>query len=210
MSWVVVADVMCILIASALAYVFSPGQQDGVPRVLRIVAVLAPVWLALLSAEGAYTSRPISAGRLRVRSLVTASVFAGLIVLGFWNLLGKTSPEPLLAVLVPIGFGLMLAARGMVSLILRGARRRGGCQVRVLVVGEESEVTSLVQSATRASLGWSVVGACVPGTVTAVDARGVTVPVFGTPEEAAALAQTVAADAVVVCPRMLDRESTRT
>ncbi|MBO0610930.1 sugar transferase [Myceligenerans salitolerans] len=102
------------------------------------------------------------------------------------------------AVTLPVGFALVLLGRWLLQRRLHARRRQGECHRRTLLVGSRDAVGDLGRRIERArGAGFEVVGVCVRGGVGSPSPLD-RVPVLGTVAEAADVAASVDADAVVV------------
>jgi exopolysaccharide biosynthesis polyprenyl glycosylphosphotransferase len=196
----VVLDVLAAATASfgtlRLRYDGSRVALNGIDY--RLLALTVPVvWVAVLGLSGAYEKRILGAGSEEFRRVANASVrmLAAFVVVGF-----ALKVDTSRTVLVGSVFGavtLSVLLRWIARKALHAQRRRGRCGHRTVVVGDVHDVRGLILSLRRVPhAGFEVVGVCIPGEHEVLPDD--TVPVLGTPHEAAAVALQIGADTVAV------------
>ena len=121
------------------------------------------LWLAELARSGCYEPRSMltrDAGLVRVLK-ATTEVFAIVALLSF---LTKASVSRSYLLLVfPVGLLMLVLSRGLVHVVLERARRSGGAQHRVLVVGAGAGLQDLAEKFARDPRhGHRVVATCLP------------------------------------------------
>ena len=160
-------DMAALLLAGTLALLLrfgaDPGELVGVSY-SAVAAGLAVLWLVVLALSRCYESRFVGGGPEEFRRVGNASVRLTAVV----ALIGYGGQVELargfVAIVLPLGFGLLLLGRYLARLGLYRARRSGRCAHRVLVIGNHQHVNDLVTRLKREPLaGLVVVGACVPG-----------------------------------------------
>ncbi len=167
----------------------------------RVLALLTiPVWATVQALSGGYQVDYTNEGLRNYRSpvvggvrLVAAIAIVSYVTRAPLSRLFLLDLFPTLVVASVVGrFGLRR--------ILDGVRRRGGAQVRLLVVGDEPSIKRFVSHLRRhRSLGYHVVGACVPpGESDVLVLRDRVVPVIGEPDDAVGAALGAGAEAVAV------------
>lgn len=160
-------DIAALLLAATLALLLrfgaDPGELVGVSY--SAVAVgLAVLWLVVLALSRCYESRFVGGGPEEFRRVGNASVRLTAVValIGYGGQIELA--RGFVAIVLPLGFGLLLLGRYLARLWLHRARRSGRCAHRVLVIGNHQHVNDLVTRLKREPLaGLVVVGACVPG-----------------------------------------------
>ena len=199
--WSVVAtfavDALGASLASAATFrrpLAGPGVASGW---MLASAVTTVIWLAVLAASGGYANRALGAGPEQSRGVIRAAVvlLAGAAVASY-----SDHRELAGACLVAwtMCAAVSLFGRTCGRAVLRSARRRGSCQVDLLVVGQERAVFHVVEQVRRErDGGLRLVGACVPGGSSRL-LEGREVPVLGDLHDVAAVAKRRAVDAVAV------------
>jgi exopolysaccharide biosynthesis polyprenyl glycosylphosphotransferase len=155
------------------------------------------VWVAVLGLSGAYEQRILGCGSEEFRRVANASVrmLAFFVVVGFALKVDTSRTVIVGTVLGTVCLAVLF--RWVARKTLHSQRRRGRCGHRVVVVGDVHDVRGLVLSLRRVPhAGFHVVGVCLPGELATLPDD--TLPVLGTPHDAAAVAAHVGADTVAV------------
>jgi exopolysaccharide biosynthesis polyprenyl glycosylphosphotransferase len=202
---VLVTDAVAVYLAVFTAYLVR-FDAVGTARVsgdlstsyLVVSVVLMWAWLAALVLGRTQDRRLVGTGPTEYQRVVgvTWRLFAAVAVAAF--LLRMEIARGYLAVALPLGLTLLLLGRFGWRQWLHRRRRAGHMASRVLVVGHRDEAEALIrQVAIRRGAGLAVAGVCLPrpdeGTH---DVLGV--PVVGTFDSAAGVAQVLGVDAVAV------------
>ncbi len=206
----VVLDALAITLALgiALALRFSPSQAivggpgssplHGVPY-STVVALLAPVWVAVLAASRCYEPRFLGVGSEEFKRIVNASMrFAALVAVLVFATRAAISRQ-FVGVALPAGVVLLAAGRFGMREVLHRIRRRGRCLHRVVAVGSADEVAHLVRAVRREPhAGFQVVGICLADYEqdAGVDVEGL--PTLGPARALAGRLADVGADTVAV------------
>ena len=206
----VVADALCVTVALGLAVAlrFDPSRATvGVTGTsplhgvayTTVVALLTPLWIAVLAASRCYESRFLGVGSDEFKRVLTGSVrFAALLAFVAFAIQAPIS-RAFVGVALPAGAVLLLLGRYGVRRVLHRLRRRARCLHRVVVVGTVDEVNHLVQTVRREPYaGFRVVAVSLaeyedPGQLEASE-----LPVLGSPTGVAARLAEVGADTVAV------------
>ena len=158
-------DVLLLTLVTTLAVLVRFGQDAvvrGMPYAWVAVGI-SLLWLAGLARCGCYAPRSVlTRGASLVRVLkATTEVFA---VVSLVSFLTQASVSRSYVLLVfPVGLLSLLVSRVLADRVLDRARRTGGAQHRVLVVGDGAELRSLTTTITRDTRhGHQVVATCRP------------------------------------------------
>jgi exopolysaccharide biosynthesis polyprenyl glycosylphosphotransferase len=198
----VVADAGAAVASVALAALLRNNLpfwgEDTAPLAWTAVPVLVAGWLLVLAVQGAYSPRRFGAGPDEFRAVVTASVIAG----GLAGACCYVTQTPLSRGFFVLAFGLgtpaLLMGRSLLRLALHEVRRRGRLAHRVLAVGGPSGVAEVVDALERdKQVGYSVVGACLPGGA-AYEPHQFAVPLVGDVSETRRLCEAWDVDTVLV------------
>ena len=107
------------------------------------VALLTPLWVAVIAASKAYEPRLLGVGAEEFKRLVNASVrFVALIAFVSFAFKAQVA-RGFVAVVVPAGLAFLLAGRYGSRKVLHNLRRRGACLHRVVAVGSAEEIRAL-------------------------------------------------------------------
>lgn len=201
-----ITDCAAVVAAVSAAYVIR-FDVDGLPRVsgqfsptyLSVSLVLMVAWLVVLSAGHTRDRRVIGTGPdeySRVHAM-TWRLFAAVAVIGF--LFHMSIGRGYLAIAAPLGLALLLVSRFSWRQWLHHQRDVGAFAANVLVVGHRPKVARLIETLHRnPRAGYQVVGLCVASGEVADGECVLGVPVYGSMEDAAAVAVRLGADAVAV------------
>lgn len=200
-------DVVSVLVAVVVAYLVRFDLGRSVPRVsgefapsyLMVSLVLMAAWLFALAVGRTRDRRVIGMGPQEYVRVFAATwrLFATVAVAAY--MFRMEIARGYLAVAAPLGLGLLLLGRVGWRQRLHRARDRGECQSDILVIGHRAQAANLIDRLhANPRAGYRVIGVCVPsgesedgGTI-----RGV--PVLGTMDAAAEVAERIGADAVAV------------
>lgn len=199
-------DTAAVVVAVSVAYVIR-FDVDGLPKVsgqfsptyLSVSLVLMAAWLLVLSLGRTRDRRLIGTGPdeySRVYAM-TWRLFAAVAVIGFLS--HMSIGRGYLAIAAPLGLALLLAARFGWRQWLHRQRDSGSYAANVLVVGHRPKVARLIEALHRnPRAGHRVVGVCVASGEVADGESVLGVPVYGSMDDAAAVATRIGADAVAV------------
>lgn len=185
------------LIAAAAAVGISVLLRSTLEWNTAVAAVAFPfVWIACLSAAGAYGASRVGLGPEEYRAVGRAGFYLIAAVAVSSSLLEVPLPRAFLTVVAPAVFVLTLVSRRISRSGLAHARAAGRSLQRVVVVGRGPEVRDLINEILEnpGETGLEVVAACVAD----VDMQGVGVPFYGTPESAVSAVDDLDADCAVV------------
>jgi exopolysaccharide biosynthesis polyprenyl glycosylphosphotransferase len=167
-------DAVCITGACAIALAvnfngddptFSASLTDAsrvIPYSL-FVALITPVWVAVIAASRAYEARFLGVGSEEFKRLVNASVrFVALIAFVAFAFKAQVA-RGFVAVVVPAGLTLLLLGRFAARKVLHRLRRNNRCLHRVVVVGDLTEIRALTEQMQREPYaGLDVVAVSLP------------------------------------------------
>ncbi|QEO16120.1 sugar transferase [Agromyces intestinalis] len=200
-------DLLVVIVSVCLALVIGrvAAVHGGLPEILGLSptfvssAALVTLWMAALSASGSRSRRIVGTGVTEYRRII----HVGFVVVGVAGLsayvLGIDGLQGFLAVLLPIGTGLLLVDRWVWRKWLAAKRRQGLMSHRALLVGSEASVASVARDLERApQAGFRVVGACTPTTRVAGVIPGTEIPMSGSIDRLIEALESVDADTVVI------------
>ncbi len=196
-------DVVLLIVSVFAAWEFRLALDFVLPRAdpaLSLSSAAGPpvivVWLLVLVARGAYATRSLGAGTDEYRAVVGASLMAAGAIGLVCYLTSVELSRGFLLLTFLLGTPSLVVWRWGVRQVMLRFRARGHLLHRVVAVGDLSGVAEVVHVLRRErSLGYEVVGVCVPGHD--LDAH-MGVPVVGTVAETRAACSDVAADTVLV------------
>lgn len=198
-------DLCIIVLAVAVAQVGRFGleatqvavdQSSGSLAYWVVSVALVLTWLSMLHFQGAYDGRLSGHGIQEYRAVFAASMslFSVLAIISFVFRMDFARGYVMIA--FPLGTGLLLLGRWSARRWLVRQRANGLLADRVLLIGDQEGLTSLVSALHRTpSAGYNVVGACID------DAPGACiggVPVVGGSEAAVVKALDMDVDVVAV------------
>ncbi len=192
----IAVTIVLALVARNRLGLFDPVAIDpGASQALAAPAIAA-VWLAALAATGAYQHQVLGAGTDEYRRVITATWLTATAVGMGCYVLRYELPRGFFGIALVGGPVLLVVGRRVVRQLVKRARRRGLLSHRVMIVGSEPHVDEVASVLARESwLGYSVIGALVPGALRRVSTDG-GVPIVGTAGRVAEMAQEVKADVV--------------
>ena len=159
---------------------------------------IVAVWALMLVAHGAYSPRLVGEGPEEFKLVTLASVVTAGLVGMFCYLVQIDLSRGFLLLTFFLGMPMLVIERWVARRILHGARRRGRFLHRVLAVGGPSAVEELVGVLRRErSVGYEVVGACIPEGITVPDGA-LSVPHLGHVADTRQIAEEIGADTVLV------------
>ena len=194
MRRLLVLRALAVLLAVAASYALTADRWPVDPLAPCIAAVSG--WLLALYMARAYSVRSLGVGPEEYKRLTLATLgfLCGASVICY---LGKVQvPRSFLALVVPLGYLLLVAVSWSMRRWIQSLRSRGDGSYGILCVGSRDRIEHLVDLFDDSRFaGLRVVAACVPPEQSRADIRG-TVPVVGDIEEAAALAEELDVDVV--------------
>jgi exopolysaccharide biosynthesis polyprenyl glycosylphosphotransferase len=204
---VILADVVAVLVASAIAWVFRADSVEhslaiatiGVPYPV-VSLVVVPVWLAALAIGGAY-DRSLLGSSTDEYSKVATVAAALLTMVCAVSFLGSVAlSRSLIAIFFPSLIAVGVLGRFVVRKALHRRRGVGRDLRRIVVVGDRNAARHLNEHLERACFaGYRVVGAYVPGGPDAeLDEDQSMPPVFGQPDQLVADLDAIDIDAIAV------------
>ncbi len=212
---VVVTDTVAVGVGVFVAYVVRFDARGDVrvsgelsPTYLLVSVLLMWAWIFALVVGRTQDRRLVGSGPEEYQRVATMTwrVFASVAVVAY--LLRMDIGRGYLATAFPLGLVLLLLGRYFWRQRLHRARERGEAWKHLLVVGHRGKVESFLEElARRPASGYRAVGVCVPpgeedgGPVASL-------PVVGSVEDAAAVAQDLRVDTVAVVGS--DKVSTQT
>ncbi len=199
-------DALAVLTAVAVAYVvrFSATGVTTVsgefsPSYLTVSLVLLAAWLGVLVTGRTRDRRVVGTGPDEYSRVfgVTWRLFAAVAVIAY--LLRMEIGRGYLAIAAPLGLALLLSSRFAWRQWLHRRRDAGEYQAGVLIIGHRPTVAHLIETLHRnPRAGYGVVGVCVASGEVGYSETVLGVPVLGSMEQAAEIAERVGADAVAV------------
>lgn len=200
---VVFSDVLMLVISTVLAIqlrqsgrYFGDEGNDVQQLVIPIAIGLVPVWIAFFAAGGAYQRYWLGSGLDEFKRVFNLSlvVAAGLGITAY--LFSYPLSRGFYVLLFLISLPLLILGRWISRRILHELMRRGINNTRVIVAGEASHISDLIESITRNSwLGYRPVGLLMRSFTSGEEPFGL--PVLGRPGDAVDAIARVDADAVI-------------
>lgn len=183
---------------TAYALRFGGNAAHNMPYVL--LTILMPLlWVGAIAAARAYESRFLGTGPEEFRRVLTAAV---LLIAAVGTVSWAVKYElarGYVVVALPLATALTMLLRLVARQRLHARRRRGECLHRVVVVGHELAVLSLVRQFSRdPAHGLQVVGACLPTLAQRDSLLKVNVAVAGTFQDVPRAVALTQADSVAV------------
>lgn len=161
----VLADTIALLLASVLSVVLRFGDISDRPARWSYVAgalVIMILWMALLSASGAYDVRHLGLGLEEAKRVARASAGALGLVAATFYLVSFDLARGYVAIVIPVGIALVAGGRMLVRADVYRNRRAGRWTQRTLACGTEEAVNALIDATSRRRrAGIRVVGACL-------------------------------------------------
>ncbi|RIK17063.1 MAG: polyprenyl glycosylphosphotransferase [Acidobacteria bacterium] len=195
-------DLLVVTLATATAQLVRFGTDDRPPLTgltgvdyLTVSVALVLCWVAVLHLVHAYDGRLVGHGVQEYRQVFRASMwlFATLAIVAFAFRLDFARGYVLVA--FPLGTLLLLTGRWVARGWLVRQRRDGRLCDKVLLVGDQDHVSSLVVALGRTpSAGYQVVGACVDGATGTANG----VPVLGPESDVLVRAMELGVDVIAV------------
>ncbi|WP_456847583.1 sugar transferase [Cellulomonas sp. P5_C6] len=199
-------DAIAVSIAVGVAYVvrfdvrgLTTVSGEFSPTYLSVSVVLAAAWLGALAAGRTRDRRVVGTGPTEYSRVfgVTWRLFAAVAVVAY--LLRMEIGRGYLGFAAPLGLVLLLLSRFCWRQWLHRRREAGGYQASVLVIGHRHSAARLIDELHRnPRAGYSVVGVCVPTGEVTIGETVRDVPVLGSFERSAAIAEEIGASAVAV------------
>ncbi len=202
---VAAADLAAISLAIVLAWDYRFGLdtllasgQGSQPLAVFVAPSIGLVWMLLLAAVGAYSTRSFGAGTEEFRRLFLASGLAAGVVGMISFLLQLNISRGFVLLTFSLGLPFLLAERYAVRKALHHMRARGRLLHRVVAVGGPSAIAELTEVLHRELyVGYLVCGACVPNGMV-VEADALPVPCLGGVEDTRRVCREIGADTVLV------------
>lgn len=166
-----------------------------------LVTVLAVgLWVLLIALSRGYEARFLGTGSAEFTRIINATVRMAALVGTTAFLAQADLSRGFVAVVLPLGLGLLLVGRYATRKVLHALRRAGRAQHRCVVVGTASEAQALAREIEReAFAGMQVVGVCLPDFETGpVLVGGVPLPELGPARTVGAVLAGIGADTVAV------------
>ncbi|GEK21490.1 polyprenyl glycosylphosphotransferase [Cellulomonas xylanilytica] len=169
------------------------------PSYLSVSVVLASAWLVALAIGRTRHRRVVGSGPAEYSRVfgVTWRLFAAVAVIAY--LLRMEIGRGYLGFAAPLGLALVMAGRFGWRRWLQRRREAGDFKSGLLVIGHRDKAARLIDELHRSPhAGYGVVGVCVPTGEVAEGEKIRKVPVLGSMESAARVAQEIGASAVAV------------
>lgn len=201
----VVQDALLMVAAMVLAWPLRevvPNVPSATTDGIRLAALSAPWiwlgWMMLLALSGAYAKRVIGAGTEEFRSVVSASVLAGLVVSTVVFFAEIPLSRGFLVGTFVIGGLLLFLARYVVRKWVHRRRTMGDLRERVLLIGSVSAINEVTAMLARAPhLGYEIVACTLPEWSQA-DGQDLPAPEVGTVHSVSATCDQLQIDTVMV------------
>ncbi|GLZ76589.1 exopolysaccharide biosynthesis polyprenyl glycosylphosphotransferase [Actinorhabdospora filicis] len=201
-----VFDLLVALAATVTAFVtrfrvVNEASEAYVP----LFVVLPVAWLVFLSLNHAYESRYLYVGTSEYQRVLRAGIALMAVVALVSYALNVPTSRAFVLTAVPCTVALTLAGRFVLRRRLHGARTKGRCMRRVVLVGHPSAVSDLARQLQRERFhGLEVVGVCSPDGRETGALLDMDVQVLGSFEDAADAVAIAMADTVIVlsCPEL--------
>lgn len=202
----IATDTLALVVAVGVAYMVR-FDVAGLPTVsgefsptyLSVSVVLAVAWLAALAVGRTRDRRVVGTGPAEYSRVfgVTWRLFAAVAIIAY--VLRMEIGRGYLGFAAPLGLFLLLVGRFAWRQWLHRQRDRGGYQASILVIGHRDSAERLIDDLHRnPQAGYAVVGVCVPTGEVRYGETISGVPVLGSFEKAASLAERLGASAVAV------------
>ncbi|PRY12960.1 sugar transferase [Kineococcus rhizosphaerae] len=205
---IVVSDVVAALLGALLGWVVrfgDAGLGSTGPSAAWTMVLLPPVWVVSMLLFRAYEPRFLGVGSEEFqRVLLAGTTVVALVGTGSWAFQLDVA-RGFVVVALPAAGLLTVGARLAVRRYLHLRRAAGECMQSTLVAGHPHAVASLVRQVRRnTDHGLRVDGACTPGGEASAELEALGVPVLGTLEEIAEVAQDLDVDVVatLTCPEL--------
>lgn len=199
-------DVLSVLVAVALAYVvrftatgITTVSGEFSPSYLSVSLVLMAAWLLALLVGRTRDRRLVGTGPEEYSRVfgVTWRLFAAVAVVAYT--FRMEIGRGYIAIAAPLGLALLLATRFAWRQWLHRRREAGEYQAGLLIVGHRPKVARLIEDLQRSPhAGYGVVGVCVASGEVRYSETVLGIPVLGSMEDAAEIAERIGADAVAV------------
>ena len=217
-AWVriglILADVAAVAVASLAAYLArgsaSVITMVGVPVPPALLAAFAiPLWLICHAVYGSYRSDFFNEGFREYRAAVTVGLRAAAVAAVASFAFKLSLSREVVIVFFPVLIVASLAGRYVVRKLLAAARRAGRAKVRLMLVGDVESARRFASHLHRnKSLGYDIVGVCLPKDSGPFSFRERLIPVLGTPDNAVEVARRADVEAVAVANLNLLEEVT--
>lgn len=202
---VALADFLVIVLAVLVSWnvrmtvdVWSVDLLTEQPLHAALGPWISLIWVAMLAAFGAYSSRTFGSGTEEFRRVFLGSLIAAGAVGMLYFLLQSDVSRVFVLLTFVIGIPLLIAERYAVRKSLHSVRRRGRMLHSVVAVGGPGEVAELTEILNRERyVGYRICGACVPQGLAAGPDR-LTVPYLGAVEDTRRVCEEIGADTVLV------------
>ncbi|WP_421732395.1 sugar transferase [Cellulomonas sp.] len=203
---VAITDAFAVLVAVAVAYIvrfdisgLATVSGEFAPTYLAVSVTLAGAWLAALALGRTRDRRVVGSGTAEYSQVFTATwrLFATVAVFAF--VFRMEIGRGYLGFAAPVGLALILVSRYGWRHWLHRRRKRGEMQSSVLVIGHRDKAARLITELHHNPLaGYGVVGVCVPTGEVSAGEMVSGVPVLGSMDQAATIAEAIGASAVAV------------
>lgn len=204
----VAADMTAALLAGLIAYAVRFGSAGTAyeSRLYGWLSLLMPVlWVGAKWAARSYEPRFHGVGSEEFRRvLLSAALFTAGLGTVSWALSADIA-RGYVVIALPLATFLTLLGRVVLRKALHRTRAAGDCMHRVIALGHERAVASLVRQLERQPHhGFRVVGAVLPRPPRSVDLAQLRVPVVGVFSDVSRAVRDTSADTVAVlsCPEM--------
>ncbi|MBB6036683.1 sugar transferase [Phytomonospora endophytica] len=202
----VLFDFLVALVATVTAFVMRFRVVNAVSEGYVPLFVILPVaWLVFLSLNHAYESRYLYVGTSEYQRVLRAGIALMAVVALVSYALNVPTSRAFVLIAVPCTAVLTLLSRFLVRQWLHGARSKGRCLRRVVLVGHHTGVSDLARQLQRERFhGLEVVGVCSPDGRESGGLLDLDIQVLGSFDEVADAVAIAMADTVIVlsCPEI--------
>jgi exopolysaccharide biosynthesis polyprenyl glycosylphosphotransferase len=206
-AMLLVVDAMAALVGGEIARFAGLGGSIGpaveilghaVPYWLLAVGFI-PVWLLAMAVGGSYDSRELGNGSEEYRRVIDSAIRVLAVVAVASYAARIELARGFVATVLPATLLLTVFGRHRVRKWVHVQRGRGDFMNQVVVVGSLEHATDLIRHLRGAPYaGYSVMGACVPGSAHTLLVDETAYPVLGEPADAERVVQEVQADCVAI------------
>lgn len=178
-------DFMILIVTTVVAMFgrrFLPIFTTGRLEVWAVPVSIATIifWLAMLGAFSSYRAANLGTGVAEYKQIWKASITVALVLALLAFLFQYPLSRGYYAILMVLGFPMLISGRFLMRKLVHAIRRRGGLVTPTLVVGHANNAEDVIKVLRREPwLGYDVVGVVTPE----MEATSFDVPLLGKPED---------------------------
>ncbi|PIF02706.1 MAG: hypothetical protein CR979_00905, partial [Propionibacterium sp.] len=178
-------DFMILIVTTVVAMFgrrFLPIFTTGRLEVWAVPVSIATIifWLAMLGAFSSYRAANLGTGVAEYKQIWKASITVALVLALLAFLFQYPLSRGYYAILMVLGFPMLVSGRFLMRKLVHAIRRRGGLVTPTLVVGHANNAEDVIKVLRREPwLGYDVVGVVTPE----MEATSFDVPLLGKPED---------------------------